>query len=45
MVVSAGNTIIGFIGLGVMGKSMVSHLLKGGYRAYVYNRTKGEIVQ
>ncbi|WP_459499648.1 NAD(P)-dependent oxidoreductase [Bacillus sp. C1] len=31
---------IGFIGIGVMGKSMVHHLLKGGYTVYVYNRTK-----
>lgn len=42
MVVSAQNTVIGFIGLGVMGKSMVSHLLKGGYKAHVYNRTKSK---
>ncbi|MFJ8527684.1 NAD(P)-dependent oxidoreductase [Bacillus sp. NPDC094106] len=31
---------IGFIGTGVMGKSMVQHLLQGGYEVYVYNRTK-----
>lgn len=42
MVVSAQNTAVGFIGLGVMGKSMVSHLLKGGYKAHVYNRTKSK---
>ena len=42
MVVSAQNTTIGFIGLGVMGKSMVSHLIRGGYRAHVYNRTKSK---
>ena len=34
------NSSIGFIGIGVMGKSMVHHLLKGGYTVYVYNRTK-----
>jgi 3-hydroxyisobutyrate dehydrogenase len=33
-------TTIGFIGTGVMGKSMVRHLLKGGYTVHVYNRTK-----
>ncbi|MBP1743204.1 MAG: oxidoreductase [Firmicutes bacterium] len=33
------NTI-GFIGIGVMGKSMASHLLKAGYQVLVYNRTK-----
>ncbi|SDW09061.1 NAD(P)-dependent oxidoreductase [Paenibacillus sp. CF384] len=34
------NTVIGFIGTGVMGKSMASHLLKAGYTLIVYNRTK-----
>ncbi|MFI8706265.1 NAD(P)-dependent oxidoreductase [Bacillus sp. NPDC077411] len=33
-------TSIGFVGTGVMGKSMVRHLLKAGYMVYVYNRTK-----
>jgi 3-hydroxyisobutyrate dehydrogenase len=33
---------IGFIGLGVMGKSMAGHLLKDGYALYVYNRTPGK---
>ncbi|MGG2095657.1 NAD(P)-dependent oxidoreductase [Bacillus sp. S13(2024)] len=31
---------IGFVGTGVMGKSMVRHLIKAGYIVYVYNRTK-----
>lgn len=31
---------IGFIGTGVMGKSMASHLLAGGYSVRVYNRTE-----
>jgi 3-hydroxyisobutyrate dehydrogenase len=31
---------VGFIGLGVMGASMASHLLGGGYELTVYNRTK-----
>jgi hypothetical protein len=30
---------IGWIGVGVMGKSMCSHLLNAGYAATVYNRT------
>ncbi|SFS73517.1 NAD(P)-dependent oxidoreductase [Paenibacillus sp. BC26] len=34
------NTVIGFIGTGVMGKSMAGHLLKAGYSLIVYNRTK-----
>lgn len=31
---------IGFIGTGVMGASMVKHLLEAGYEVHVYNRTK-----
>jgi 3-hydroxyisobutyrate dehydrogenase len=31
---------IGFIGTGVMGKSMVQHLLKNNYRVSIYNRSK-----
>ncbi len=31
---------IGFIGLGVMGKSMAGHLLDAGHRLHVYNRTR-----
>ena len=34
------NTVIGFIGTGVMGKSMAGHLLKSGYPLFVYTRTK-----
>ncbi|WP_338451880.1 NAD(P)-dependent oxidoreductase [Niallia oryzisoli] len=34
------NTRIGFIGTGVMGKSMAGHLLDSGYPVIVYNRTK-----
>lgn len=34
------NTIIGFIGIGVMGKSMAANLLKAGYPVVVYSRTK-----
>lgn len=34
------NSMIGFVGTGVMGKSMVSHLLKAGYQVAVFNRTK-----
>lgn len=34
------NAVIGFIGVGVMGKSMASHLMKAGYEVIVYNRTK-----
>ncbi len=31
---------IGFVGLGVMGKSMASNLMKAGFQLTVYNRTK-----
>lgn len=31
---------IAFIGTGVMGKSMATHLLTAGYKLTVYNRTK-----
>lgn len=34
--------IIGFIGTGVMGASIVKHLLKAGYSVNVYNRTKSK---
>ena len=34
------QTVIGFIGIGVMGKSMVSHLMEAGYEAHIYTRTK-----
>ncbi|MBR1885885.1 MAG: NAD(P)-dependent oxidoreductase [Schwartzia sp.] len=33
---------VGFIGLGVMGASMASRLLGGGYELIVYNRTKSK---
>lgn len=33
---------IGFIGTGVMGSSMVKHLLQAGYLVTVYNRTKSK---
>jgi len=33
---------IGFIGTGVMGNAMASHLQKAGHQLYVYNRTKSK---
>jgi 3-hydroxyisobutyrate dehydrogenase len=38
--ISSGNTKIGFVGTGVMGKSMAGHLLNAGYTLHVYNRTR-----
>lgn len=40
MLLDKNHTKIGFIGTGVMGKSMAGHLLKAGYPVLVYNRTK-----
>lgn len=34
------NKTVGFIGLGVMGNSMASHILEAGYPVLVYTRTK-----
>lgn len=34
------NDVIGFIGLGVMGKSMAANLLKAGFEVFVYTRTE-----
>ena len=31
---------VGFIGLGIMGKPMCRNLMKAGYEAVVYNRSK-----
>ncbi|MED0674321.1 NAD(P)-dependent oxidoreductase [Aneurinibacillus thermoaerophilus] len=36
------KTTIGFVGTGVMGRSMAGHLLKTGYPLLVYNRTKAK---
>jgi len=33
---------IGFIGTGVMGNAMASHLQKAGHQLYIYNRTKSK---
>ena len=33
---------IGFIGIGVMGEAMATHLLKAGHELYIYNRTKSK---
>jgi len=38
--VTQENSIIGFVGTGVMGSSMAKNLLNKGYRVVVYNRTK-----
>jgi len=40
LTVAPGKTRIGWIGTGVMGSSMVGHLMAAGYSATVYNRSK-----
>ncbi|WP_267930379.1 NAD(P)-dependent oxidoreductase [Cytobacillus spongiae] len=40
MVQTKQNTTIGFIGTGVMGKSMVNNLIEAGYPLVIYSRTK-----
>ncbi len=42
MSASTSLPIIGFIGTGVMGRSMAGHLLQAGYPLHVYNRTKAK---
>lgn len=38
--ISPQKTTIGWIGTGVMGSSMCAHLVKKGYKTFVYNRSK-----
>ncbi|MFT4415214.1 NAD(P)-dependent oxidoreductase [Fredinandcohnia humi] len=38
--ISIEKTVVGFIGTGVMGKSMAAHILANGYKVIVYTRTK-----
>lgn len=40
LTISPGQTRIGWIGTGVMGNSMCGHLLKAGFAATIYSRTK-----
>ena len=37
------SEIVGFIGLGVMGKPMAGHLVKAGYTVVVHNRSRGKV--
>ncbi|HZG55706.1 NAD(P)-dependent oxidoreductase [Paenibacillus sp.] len=39
------NMNIGFIGTGVMGKSMAGHLMAAGHRLFVYTRTKAKAAE
>ncbi|CAN8063488.1 unnamed protein product [Agarophyton chilense] len=42
MPASPSNTSIGWIGTGVMGRHMATHVIKAGYSLTVYNRTKAK---
>ncbi|OWA36524.1 oxidoreductase [Saccharibacillus sp. O16] len=39
MNVNSAQTVVGFAGIGVMGKSMAGHILDKGYTVHIYNRT------
>lgn len=40
MNVVTDRTAVGFVGLGIMGRSMAGHLLDGGYPLHVFNRSR-----
>lgn len=42
MAITPENTAVGFIGIGVMGKSMARHIQQAGYRVHVYTRTSSK---
>jgi 3-hydroxyisobutyrate dehydrogenase len=42
MTIAAGNTSVGFIGLGVMGKSMAEHVLRAGFPLRVFARNPAQ---
>lgn len=42
MKLNKDNVVLGFIGTGVMGRSMALNLMKAGYRVLVYNRTRSK---
>ncbi|MGC2854479.1 NAD(P)-dependent oxidoreductase [Novispirillum sp. DQ9] len=45
MTVSPQTHQVGFIGLGIMGRSMARHLMKGGYTVHVYSRTRAKCAE
>jgi 3-hydroxyisobutyrate dehydrogenase len=42
MTVDPASTVVGFIGTGVMGRSMAGHLMSAGYPLHVFTRTKSK---
>ncbi|TCZ76575.1 NAD(P)-dependent oxidoreductase [Paenibacillus albiflavus] len=45
MGIQANHTKVGFIGIGVMGKSMAGHLMKVGYPLHIYTRTMSKATE
>jgi 3-hydroxyisobutyrate dehydrogenase len=43
MTVTPGSDAVGFIGLGIMGKSMARHLMAAGFTVNAYTRTRAKI--
>jgi 2-hydroxy-3-oxopropionate reductase len=41
----ADKPIVGFIGLGIMGKNMALHILQAGYPLVVHNRSRGAVAE
>ncbi len=42
MTVTPQTHQVGFIGLGIMGRSMAGHLMKAGYAVHIYSRTRAK---
>jgi 3-hydroxyisobutyrate dehydrogenase len=42
MLLKNQEIVVGFIGIGVMGKSMASNLMRGGIKIHIYSRTKAK---
>ena len=42
MVLHKNKTQVGFIGLGIMGRSMAGHIIDAGFGLHVFNRTKSQ---
>ena len=40
MALNKDNAVVGFIGIGIMGKSMAGHIQAAGYPLHIYDRAK-----
>ncbi|MFO1066501.1 MAG: NAD(P)-binding domain-containing protein [Pirellulales bacterium] len=43
LIIEPSRTVVGWIGTGVMGSSMCGHLMKAGFKAVVFNRTRSKM--